>query len=95
MSKDVVFNEVKEKPEEFKAALAELNAEVMLYKDGIVAGTLHLTPETVVRLQEAIKDLADQTSVTIDDLTYHTERLTESRLETEQKGGGADGTANH
>lgn len=83
-------NQIKEKPEEFKKALSVLNEEMMLYKDGIVAGTIALTPEAIMRLQDAIKDFADPTSVTLDDLDYHTTRLKETRLALVPKTEGGD-----
>lgn len=91
------MNQIKQHPEEFKKALEVLTEEMVLYKEGIVDGTIQLTPEAVIRLQNAIKELSDQTSITLDDITYHTEQLREVRLDMVQgqKGGGANGTTHN
>lgn len=85
---------ITQQPDALKEALVEMEAEMLLYKEGIIAGTLTLTPEAALRFQDAIKDLSDRSTLTIDDVTYHTEQLKGIRvaLDGSLEGGSSSGS---
>lgn len=82
-------SDIYEHPEEMKSALSVLQEEMKTYKTEIMSGSLSLNKEAVQRLKEATEDLRNQHTATIEDVTYHTERLqlTREQLTTSKEEG--------